>query len=123
MNISYSMTHKSFGLNKSASEVTNDAELLTGLFYGILKSAADKSKPNSFSNLNLQDPEVRRKLGYTGGGAALGGLLGALSSNENRTRNAIIGALLGGAGGYAFDRYGHKPTAEFINRRLKSKDR
>lgn len=84
---------------------------------GLLKVAAEDIKPYKkfdFDLSKLSDPKLQRTLGYTGGGAALGGLVGALSSDENRTRNALIGALLGGAGGYAFDKYGHKPVADLI---------
>lgn len=37
---------------------------------------------------------------YGTGGALLGGAAGALSSKKHRGRNAAIGALLGGVGGY-----------------------
>jgi hypothetical protein len=51
----------------------------------------------------LQRPEVAMAL--MGGG--LGAGIGALSGDEkNRWRNGLIGAGLGGTGGYLFGRYG-----------------
>lgn len=56
-----------------------------------------------------------------GGGAALGGLTGALiSNNENRIRDGLLGALTGGVaggvGGYSLERYQReKAVAKLMN--------
>ena len=86
---------------------------------GLALASGLRSKPtvSTILDVNPYDKGLQRTLGYTGGGAALGGLIGALSSDENRVRNGLIGALLGGASGYAFDKYGHKPVADMIKAR------
>lgn len=86
----------------------------TPVGFGLLKTAADpgtRSMNFGVDLSKLSDPKLQRTLGYAGGGAALGALVGGLSSKENRLRNALIGGALGGLGGYAFDRYGHDAVA------------
>lgn len=81
-----------------------------GLGYGAYK--AGKKGDNTLADSLTTDPEMLKTLGYTGGGALAGGLAGGLLSKENKLRNALIGAALGGLGGYAADWGRRKYTGE-----------
>ena len=68
MNIFYFMSTNGEGLSKYASDFTNDAETLTGLFYGMLKEAArtnsgGKGKPgrNINKHISFDTPEAQAK--------------------------------------------------------------
>lgn len=91
----------------------------------ILKSASDRAVDISLDNIdpspdvcndlegisNYKLPGIKSLLG-AGSGAALGGIAGALTSDDEelRLRNAIIGALtgtaVGGLGGYGIEHVG-----------------
>lgn len=73
-----------------------------GLGYGAYKMRKkDKALPTSLSG--SINPDLANTLGLAGGGAIAGALAGGLLSKENKLRNALLGATIGGIGGYAVD--------------------
>lgn len=75
----------------------------------LAKMVADQARITGNSLAGSYAPGYGSLIG-AGGGAALGGLAGALASNdENRIRDGLLGALTGGAvggiGGYSLERY------------------
>lgn len=80
---------------------------LAGLGYGAYKLSNGANTPVPAEPIQRSigglSPEMMKTLGYTGGGALAGALTGGLMSRENKLRNALLGATIGGLGGYAAD--------------------
>ena len=72
-----------------------------------IKDVPSMAADAAMDQYNSIDPAMLRTAGYTGAGALGGALVGGLASKENKLRNALLGAAIGGLGGYAAD-YGRR---------------